>query len=310
MEYNQIPEGYQLDPNSGLYYKESLQTSEDGRKFRHIYWFNGQTGEYSQQSYPIVNPQAMPVMPIIMPQAEPVMPINIPQAEPIKKKSSILKVLLVLIPLLAVVIFAVFWYGKSKEDSSDEQVVLELEAEGSTILENSLETKEASDSTESTSEQLEESRETSEESSDTIENSSEEVEEKNKLSDEDRESARSDNNTSGKEVTPEMSVDLILTYVKDLGETSNSIFEVYDDSQKQVFKDYYYDFDLTGDLTGDIVGDLDYDEERLTAIEDSINTLLNTFKEGFSQIDYTLNGSEKYGKEAIVFMHLYSIFIL
>lgn len=47
----QAPAGYQLDSQSGLYYKESQMTAPNGQPVRHIYWFNAETGEYAQQNY-------------------------------------------------------------------------------------------------------------------------------------------------------------------------------------------------------------------------------------------------------------------
>lgn len=49
----QAPGGYQADPGSGLYYKETRVTAPDGRPVRHIYWFDAETGEYTQANYPL-----------------------------------------------------------------------------------------------------------------------------------------------------------------------------------------------------------------------------------------------------------------
>lgn len=51
MQTYHAPEGYQLDPSSGLYFRETQIPGPDGQLVRHIVWFNAETGEYTQQSY-------------------------------------------------------------------------------------------------------------------------------------------------------------------------------------------------------------------------------------------------------------------
>ena len=49
------PENYSLDPKSGLYYREARLSAPNGQPLRHVIWFNADTGEYTQQSYPLTN---------------------------------------------------------------------------------------------------------------------------------------------------------------------------------------------------------------------------------------------------------------
>ena len=47
------PEGFLLDENSGLYYQTQIILQENGESVQWVTWFNAQTGEYNQYTYPI-----------------------------------------------------------------------------------------------------------------------------------------------------------------------------------------------------------------------------------------------------------------
>ena len=47
------PEGYIYDENSGLYYTQIIATDENGTESQIVTWFDTQSGEYSQEVYPI-----------------------------------------------------------------------------------------------------------------------------------------------------------------------------------------------------------------------------------------------------------------
>ncbi len=47
------PEGYLYDDNSGLYYSQIIAADENGTESQIVTWFDVQTGEYSQEVYPI-----------------------------------------------------------------------------------------------------------------------------------------------------------------------------------------------------------------------------------------------------------------
>ncbi len=47
------PEGFLLDENTGLYYQTQIILQENGESVQWVTWFNGQTGEYKQYTYPI-----------------------------------------------------------------------------------------------------------------------------------------------------------------------------------------------------------------------------------------------------------------
>jgi hypothetical protein len=49
----QAPEGYVLDPNTGLYYTQVIAEDDKGAKSKVVTWFNADTGEYRQDVYPI-----------------------------------------------------------------------------------------------------------------------------------------------------------------------------------------------------------------------------------------------------------------
>lgn len=43
------PEQFKLDSASGLYYQDRILYAPDGRRVRHIYWFDANSGTYTQQ---------------------------------------------------------------------------------------------------------------------------------------------------------------------------------------------------------------------------------------------------------------------
>ena len=49
----QAPEGYVLDPGTGLYYTQVIAEDGNGNKSQVVTWFNADTGEYRQDVYPI-----------------------------------------------------------------------------------------------------------------------------------------------------------------------------------------------------------------------------------------------------------------
>ena len=49
----QAPEGYVLDPGTGLYYTQVIAEDVSGNKSQVVTWFNADTGEYRQDVYPI-----------------------------------------------------------------------------------------------------------------------------------------------------------------------------------------------------------------------------------------------------------------
>lgn len=48
-----VPEGYILEPNSGLYYQQQIAKDDMGKMSQLVNWFNDETGEYSKYVYPI-----------------------------------------------------------------------------------------------------------------------------------------------------------------------------------------------------------------------------------------------------------------
>ncbi len=52
MQRYYAPEGFVYDDNTGLYYKSDIVTEENGQQTLWITWFDAQSGEYSQYSYP------------------------------------------------------------------------------------------------------------------------------------------------------------------------------------------------------------------------------------------------------------------
>ncbi|MDD3414040.1 MAG: hypothetical protein PHY47_08565 [Lachnospiraceae bacterium] len=53
MEKYREPEGYLFDERTGLYYSQVIGVDETGRQAQIVTWFNAQTGEYSQYTYPV-----------------------------------------------------------------------------------------------------------------------------------------------------------------------------------------------------------------------------------------------------------------
>ena len=49
------PEGYILDERTGLYYSQIIGVDETGSQMQIVTWFNTESGEYSQYTYPIEN---------------------------------------------------------------------------------------------------------------------------------------------------------------------------------------------------------------------------------------------------------------
>ena len=53
------PEGYILDERTGLYYSQIIGVDETGSQMQIVTWFNTESGEYSQYTYPIENADIM-----------------------------------------------------------------------------------------------------------------------------------------------------------------------------------------------------------------------------------------------------------
>ena len=53
MEKYREPEGYLFDERTGLYYSQVIGVDETGRQAQIVTWFNAETGEYSQYTYPV-----------------------------------------------------------------------------------------------------------------------------------------------------------------------------------------------------------------------------------------------------------------
>ena len=53
MEKYREPEGYLFDERTGLYYSQIIGVDETGRQAQIVTWFNAETGEYSQYTYPV-----------------------------------------------------------------------------------------------------------------------------------------------------------------------------------------------------------------------------------------------------------------
>lgn len=54
----QAPEGYVLDPNTGLYYTQIVAYDDAGNQVQVVTWFNADTGEYRQDTYPVAGTAA------------------------------------------------------------------------------------------------------------------------------------------------------------------------------------------------------------------------------------------------------------
>ena len=74
MQNYMIPEGFYLDQGSGLYYKVDEVTDELGNKVQWVTWFNDETGEYTQYSYPVEPESISEPEPIPVPVAQYVAP--------------------------------------------------------------------------------------------------------------------------------------------------------------------------------------------------------------------------------------------
>ena len=51
------PEGYEFDQNSGLYYTQVIANDSAGNQVQVVTWFNAESGEYTQNTYPIEGSQ-------------------------------------------------------------------------------------------------------------------------------------------------------------------------------------------------------------------------------------------------------------
>lgn len=116
MENNYMPpEGYLLDSNTGLYYTQVIAQDELGNQSQVVTWFNPETGEYSQNVYPIAKPlkevkEPQKVAPQrVAPQrvAPPQKAVS-PKTVKTQTSSGNKKVL---IPILSVVALAIFGVG-------------------------------------------------------------------------------------------------------------------------------------------------------------------------------------------------------
>ncbi len=58
MAYYQVPQDYQFDPQTGLYYSQIIASDVSGNQSQIVTWFNADTGQYSQNVYPISPSQA------------------------------------------------------------------------------------------------------------------------------------------------------------------------------------------------------------------------------------------------------------
>ena len=62
MALYQPPEGFQYDPNTGYYYKQVIAQNAAGKTMQVVTWFNADTGQYRQDTYPVnVQRQQAPV---------------------------------------------------------------------------------------------------------------------------------------------------------------------------------------------------------------------------------------------------------
>ncbi|MCR4656701.1 MAG: hypothetical protein K5770_10795 [Lachnospiraceae bacterium] len=52
MKYN-IPEGFVLDQNTGLYYSQIIAEDAEGRRSQVVTWFDAESGQYHQEIYPM-----------------------------------------------------------------------------------------------------------------------------------------------------------------------------------------------------------------------------------------------------------------
>ena len=53
MSYYEAPEGFAPDPETGLYKREMILNDDAANSFRHIVYFDADTGEYTQETIPL-----------------------------------------------------------------------------------------------------------------------------------------------------------------------------------------------------------------------------------------------------------------
>ncbi|MCQ2521040.1 MAG: tetratricopeptide repeat protein [Lachnospiraceae bacterium] len=89
----QPPEGYVLDPTSGLYFMQFIYTEDNGQQQLYTNWFNAETGAQSQSSCPYVQPQIVtqnvqhqPMQQVFLQQPQPSKKVKQKQAKPQNKE--------------------------------------------------------------------------------------------------------------------------------------------------------------------------------------------------------------------------------
>jgi hypothetical protein len=131
------PEGFEFDPSSGLYYNSTMGSDpETGKAVQWVTWFNASSGEYTQNSYPVEQPQPEPVSapapvpePVPAPAPEPafaaampaaavIMPVTAPPKK--KKTAAILCSVIAAVILLGGGGFAMWHFDPFEWFSDDE----------------------------------------------------------------------------------------------------------------------------------------------------------------------------------------------
>ena len=56
MGYYQVPDGFIMDPATGLYKNETIVMNEAGARFRHVVYFDDELGAYTQEMIPCAAP--------------------------------------------------------------------------------------------------------------------------------------------------------------------------------------------------------------------------------------------------------------
>lgn len=100
------PDGYLLDEKTGLYYSQVIAKDENGCPSQVVTWFNANTGEYSQEIYPISGKVTNPTKPV----------------QTVKPKSSnnkSLGVFAVIILLVLSIVASFLYFGKQKKENSN-----------------------------------------------------------------------------------------------------------------------------------------------------------------------------------------------
>lgn len=106
MAVYQAPEGYSFDPASGLWVKKMVVSDKNGVQYDHRYYFNADTGEYKQESFPLSGNTAVKV-------------------KSPKTKKKIIVIATVAFALIFVVAFAVSFINRNNSDPyvfSDEEL--------------------------------------------------------------------------------------------------------------------------------------------------------------------------------------------